>query len=111
MQVKVDLRSTTYNPADTIVRGGYFGPVTLPKVPGGDVAGLVAEADSDSKFKAGDPVIALNSAWASENPVGETMLILTALLYSLFHRSKYGRFLSSFVLTALLCLVIHRSVS
>ena len=42
------VKSTSFNPVDGKVRAGGR-PVKLPKVPGGDLAGLVIEADPTSK--------------------------------------------------------------
>lgn len=44
------VKSTSFNPVDKKTRqGGPGRKVELPKVPGGDLAGIVLEADSDSE--------------------------------------------------------------
>ena len=49
-QVRVAVKSSSYNPVDSKTRNGGPGrEVKLPKVPGGDLAGLVVESDSDSR--------------------------------------------------------------
>lgn len=58
-QVLVKLQSSSVNPVDTAVRAGYIPPAKLPKILGGDLAGVVVEADEGSKFKKGDHVAAL----------------------------------------------------
>ena len=71
LQVKIAVKSTSYNPADSKIRAGSFGPVALPKVSGGDVAGVVVETDPGSEYKSGDPVIAMSAAFMPSNPNGE----------------------------------------
>ena len=57
------------NPVDTYVRSGYVTVAAdAPCVLGGDLAGVVVEADEGSKFKQGDHVAALTSG--KEPPVG-----------------------------------------
>ncbi|KAL4443657.1 hypothetical protein ABPG75_011394 [Micractinium tetrahymenae] len=60
-EVLVKVAATSVNPIDYKIRRGDFPRlfVALPKVPGGDVAGVVAEADPGSSFKPGDRVMAL----------------------------------------------------
>lgn len=58
-QVLVKLQSSSVNPVDTFVRKGEIPPERLPKIPGGDLAGVVAEAEPGSRFKPGDRVAAL----------------------------------------------------
>lgn len=63
-EVLVKLTSTSVNPVDLYVRegkGNYATP--YPKVLGGDVAGVVVEAGSTSRFKTGDKVWALTDAF------------------------------------------------
>jgi NADPH:quinone reductase-like Zn-dependent oxidoreductase len=62
--VLVKLHSSSVNPVDTAVRSGHVPDVPLPCVLGGDLAGVVMEADEGSSFKAGDHVAALApGAW------------------------------------------------
>ena len=49
--MKIKVISSSYNPVDSMVRGGFMNPV-LPKVPSGDVAGIVVERDDISKVRA-----------------------------------------------------------
>lgn len=62
-EVLVRLTSTSVNPIDTAIRSGRMKPVLVPKILGGDVAGHVAEAAPDSKFKPGDAVAALTPGY------------------------------------------------
>lgn len=62
-QVLVKLTSTCVNPVDTYVRNGAYAPKSFPKCLGGDVAGIVEEADGGSKFKKGDKVFALTTGF------------------------------------------------
>eukprot|EP00877_Chromochloris_zofingiensis_P015047 jgi/Chrzof1/9797/Cz04g16010.t1 len=59
-EVLVRLVGTSVNPVDVKIRSGELPePTVYPKILGGDVAGLVEEADENSKFKKGDNVFAL----------------------------------------------------
>lgn len=60
-QVLIDNRATSVNPVDYKLREGLskLANPRLPAVPGGDVAGVVLEADAGSAFKPGDRVFAL----------------------------------------------------
>lgn len=69
-QVLVRLKSTSVNPVDTAVRSGAIAPKQFPKILGGDVAGVVAEADPSSRFKPGDAVAALTPGYWSDTPDG-----------------------------------------
>ena len=59
------------------LREGYGGRLASPKLPatpGGDVAGVVVEADAGSKFKPGtwwpsQPALGLDAAWGLTLPV------------------------------------------
>lgn len=58
-EVLVRVAAAAVNPIDVKMREGKQVPralVTFPKIPGGDVAGVVEEADEDSHFKKGDRV-------------------------------------------------------
>jgi NADPH:quinone reductase-like Zn-dependent oxidoreductase len=57
--VLVKLHSSSVNPVDTYVRNGAVKVDGSPCVLGGDLAGVVAEADEGSRFKCGDHVAAL----------------------------------------------------
>lgn len=59
MQVLVQLHSSSVNPVDTAARAGHIPDVPLPCIIGGDLAGVVVEADEGSRFKQGDHVAAL----------------------------------------------------
>lgn len=66
-QVLVKVASSGVNPLDYKLRQGIK-PAFLtkfPRVPGGDFAGIVAQADANSKFKAGDKVFAMCDAMNS----------------------------------------------
>jgi NADPH:quinone reductase-like Zn-dependent oxidoreductase len=69
-QVLVKLHSSSVNPVDTQVRANKIPPKVLPKVLGGDLAGVVVEADEGSKFKKGDHVAALTMGFWIESPYG-----------------------------------------
>lgn len=57
-QVAVDVRAAGVNPVDYKMRDGFGAlsklAVRLPHIPGGDVAGVVAEADEGSQYKPGE---------------------------------------------------------
>jgi NADPH2:quinone reductase len=72
MQVLVKLHSSSVNPVDTAVRGGHIPDVPLPRVLGGDLAGVVVEADGGSRFKPGDHVAALTPGGGREQPLTTT---------------------------------------
>jgi NADPH:quinone reductase-like Zn-dependent oxidoreductase len=61
-QVLVKVAGTTFNPVDAAIRAGYLQqvfPVTLPHVPGVDVAGTVAELGTGvAGWRAGEAVVA-----------------------------------------------------
>jgi NADPH2:quinone reductase len=57
--VLVKLHSSSVNPVDTYVRSGSVKVHGTPCVLGGDLAGVVVEADGGSRFKPGDHVAAL----------------------------------------------------
>eukprot|EP00884_Botryococcus_braunii_P023531 jgi/Botrbrau1/9862/Bobra.0313s0031.1 len=61
-EVLVKNVSTSVNPVDWKTRKGSIKP-TVPRILGGDVAGTVAEADEDGKFKVGDRVTALTNGF------------------------------------------------
>jgi NADPH:quinone reductase-like Zn-dependent oxidoreductase len=69
-EVLVHIKSTSVNPVDTAVRAGGGMAPKLPKVLGGDVAGVVEEADEGSTFKVGDPVFALTYGYWIEQQEG-----------------------------------------
>ena len=60
-EVRVRVAATTFNPVDGGIRGGYLRgpfPVTLPHVPGIEVAGTVdALGEGVERFEVGDPVV------------------------------------------------------
>jgi NADPH:quinone reductase-like Zn-dependent oxidoreductase len=62
-QVLVKVAGTSFNPVDAGIRGGYLSEVfaiTLPHVPGIDVAGTIAElGDGVTGWHVGDAVVAL----------------------------------------------------
>lgn len=62
--------STSVNPVDWYVKNGAYDP-KYPKCLGGDVAGIVLEADATSPYKPGDKVFALTPWYlGSEHSVG-----------------------------------------
>src|SRR5690349_14132646 len=62
-QVLVKVAGTSFNPVDAGIRGGYLSEVfaiTLPHVPGIDVAGTIAElGDSVTGWAVGDAVVGM----------------------------------------------------
>eukprot|EP00878_Enallax_costatus_P002373 GHUV01002549.1.p1 GENE.GHUV01002549.1~~GHUV01002549.1.p1 ORF type:complete len:321 (+),score=63.83 GHUV01002549.1:653-1615(+) len=69
-QVLVKLHSSSVNPVDTQIRGNKIAPKILPKVLGGDLAGVVVEADEGSQFRKGDHVAALTMGFWIESAEG-----------------------------------------
>eukprot|EP00887_Chlorella_sp_A99_P006514 scaffold3.g6514.t1 len=69
-QVLIRAASVGVNPVDVAVRGGALPPMSFPKVLGGDVAGVVEEADAGSQFKKGDRVMALTPGFFNTEPSG-----------------------------------------
>ncbi|QDS94157.1 Mycocerosic acid synthase [Roseimaritima multifibrata] len=65
-QLLIDVRASSVNPIDYRLRSGEMKgllPGGFPRIPGYDVAGVVADCDADSDFVIGDRVIAfLDSA-------------------------------------------------
>jgi NADPH:quinone reductase-like Zn-dependent oxidoreductase len=65
-QVLIQVNAASVNPLDTKLRSGIMQqirPISLPFVPGADVAGIVvATGEKVTQFKAGDQVIAVTSA-------------------------------------------------
>ncbi len=60
-QLMIEVLASSVNPIDYRIRRGEMKgliPFGFPRVPGYDVAGIVAESDSDSTFKVGDRVMA-----------------------------------------------------
>ena len=52
MQVLVKVHCAGINPVDTYIRSGTHNiKPTLPYIPGSDGAGVIEEAESDSRFK------------------------------------------------------------
>ena len=62
-EVLVRMAATSVNPVDWKIRDGYLKEVfkrPLPLIPGGDVAGTIAEVGVEvTSWKVGDPVYAL----------------------------------------------------
>jgi NADPH:quinone reductase-like Zn-dependent oxidoreductase len=65
-QVLIQVKAASVNPLDIKLRNGYLQqirPISLPFVPGADVAGIVvATGEKVTQFKAGDEVIGVSSA-------------------------------------------------
>jgi NADPH2:quinone reductase len=58
-EVLVEVRAASVNAVDARFRSGSYGDVSLPAIPGGDAAGVVAEVgDGVEEFAAGDRVFA-----------------------------------------------------
>jgi MCRA family/Alcohol dehydrogenase GroES-like domain len=60
-QLMIEVLASSVNPIDYRIRRGemkFLIPFGFPRVPGYDVAGIVAESDSDSAFAVGDRVMA-----------------------------------------------------
>eukprot|EP00573_Skeletonema_grethae_P008466 CAMPEP_0201696838 /NCGR_PEP_ID=MMETSP0578-20130828/8358_1 /ASSEMBLY_ACC=CAM_ASM_000663 /TAXON_ID=267565 /ORGANISM="Skeletonema grethea, Strain CCMP 1804" /LENGTH=342 /DNA_ID=CAMNT_0048182869 /DNA_START=613 /DNA_END=1638 /DNA_ORIENTATION=- len=62
-QVLIKVSACALAPGDVRVLAGHIfiqdPPGGFPYIPGGDISGQVVEADSNSRFKPGDPVVAL----------------------------------------------------
>lgn len=58
-EVLVNIKATTINRADLVIRSGYPGlSLKFPHILGGDIAGIIAKTDSGVKnFKTGDRVV------------------------------------------------------
>eukprot|EP00879_Flechtneria_rotunda_P003295 GHRR01003520.1.p1 GENE.GHRR01003520.1~~GHRR01003520.1.p1 ORF type:complete len:321 (+),score=105.33 GHRR01003520.1:281-1243(+) len=70
-RVLVRLRSSSVNPSDAGICEGFMGgPLKFPKILGGDLAGIVEEADASSKFKKGDAVAALAPGYYTDTQEG-----------------------------------------
>jgi len=72
-EVLIRLTSAGVNVIDTVIRSGAFPAKKLPKVLGGDAAGIVEEADEGSAFKVGDAVYAM-TPWAMDDTEQGTYL-------------------------------------
>jgi NADPH:quinone reductase-like Zn-dependent oxidoreductase len=58
-EVLVEVRASSVNPVDVMLRSGEYGDIPLPSIPGGDGAGVVAAVGEDVKrFEEGDRVFA-----------------------------------------------------
>ncbi|BDA46350.1 Reticulon-4-interacting protein 1, mitochondrial [Coccomyxa sp. Obi] len=62
-EVLVKINAAGVNPVDCKIRQGQFFKFTVakPKIPGGDLAGVIEESQEQSKWKAGQRVFALTS--------------------------------------------------
>jgi NADPH:quinone reductase-like Zn-dependent oxidoreductase len=58
-EVLINVKATTVNRADLVIRAGYPGlQLKFPHIPGGDIAGLVSKTGREVKnFQAGDRVV------------------------------------------------------
>lgn len=80
-EVLVNVKATTVNRADIVIRNGYPGlSLKFPHIPGGDITGVVAETGNDVKhFKEGDRVLAWsivsesNDEWARKGKAGQSL--------------------------------------
>lgn len=58
-ELLVEVRTASVNPVDAMFRSGEYGSVSLPGIPGGDAAGVVADVGEEVKeFAVGDRVFA-----------------------------------------------------
>lgn len=79
-EVLVNIKATSINRADLVIRAGYPGlSLNFPHILGGDIAGFIAKAGSDVKnFKEGDRVVSwsiiseANDAWAKKGKAGQS---------------------------------------
>lgn len=71
-EVLLKVQSSSVNPIDWKVRKGDLPKalVKLPKITGGDAAGVVEEADPNGKFKVGDKVFGCGPGNQPNNPWG-----------------------------------------
>jgi NADPH2:quinone reductase len=57
-EILVEIRAASVNPVDTSFRSGEYGDVSLPAIPGGDGAGVVAAVGSEvEEFAEGDRIV------------------------------------------------------
>lgn len=84
-EVLVKVKSTSVNPVDYQIRSGSIPSFIQKKekILGGDLAGVIEEADADSQFSKGDRVFALSPDWSFRSKWGcyaEFATIKTSLL-------------------------------
>ncbi len=79
-EVLVNIKTTSINRADLVIRGGYPGlSLNFPHILGGDIAGVVSKTGSDiKKFKEGDRVASwsivseADDDWARRGKAGQS---------------------------------------
>jgi len=80
-EVLVQIKATSVNRADLVIRGGYPGlQLNFPHILGGDIAGVIAKTGSEVKgFKEGERVIAwsivseADDDWAKKGKAGQSI--------------------------------------
>ncbi len=80
-EVLVQIKATSVNRADLVIRGGYPGlQLNFPHILGGDIAGVIAKTGSDVKgFKEGERVVAwsivseADDDWAKKGKAGQSI--------------------------------------
>ncbi len=79
-EVLVNIKATTVNRADLVIRGGYPGlSLKFPHIPGGDISGIIEKTGSEVKsFKPGDRVAAwsivseADDDWSKRGKAGQS---------------------------------------
>jgi NADPH:quinone reductase-like Zn-dependent oxidoreductase len=80
-EVLVNVKATSVNRADLVIRNGYPGlSLNFPHILGGDIAGVVAKAGRDVKgFKEGDRIVSwsiiseADDEWARKGKAGQSL--------------------------------------
>mmetsp|Transcript_4 Transcript_4/g.9 ORF Transcript_4/g.9 Transcript_4/m.9 type:complete len:359 (+) Transcript_4:1033-2109(+) len=83
-QVLIKVSACALAPGDVRVLAGHIfiqePPGGFPYIPGGDVSGRVVEADATSRFKAGDPVVAMFELPRPLNGLAEFIAVKESLV-------------------------------
>eukprot|EP00986_Skeletonema_menzelii_P009937 scaffold4643_cov174-Skeletonema_menzelii.AAC.9 len=83
-QVLIKVSACALAPGDVRVLAGHIfiqePPGGFPYIPGGDVSGRVVEADATSRFKAGDPVVAMFELPRPLNGLAEFLSVKESLV-------------------------------
>jgi NADPH2:quinone reductase len=96
-EVLVNVKATSVNRADIVIRNGYPGlSLNFPHILGGDIAGVITKAGSDVKgFKEGDRVVSwsiiseADDEWSRKGKAGQS---LSWQYFGMHRRGSYAEY-------------------